>query len=163
MMTYDVRFFRPEEFKCPCCGQGQPAQVLVFWLDLFRAAWGSPVKINSGFRCPAHNAEVGGAAKSRHLLGCAADIAPVTGDLGRFKALAWRMFGLPGSVGDPLRGWEVIEYPWGMHVAVPRDEASQGLREATAPRSDIPTGHRQPDRHSAANLLVRVSWPSGRK
>ena len=123
MITYDVRFFRPEEFKCPCCGQGQPAQGLVLWLDLFRAAWGAPVKINSGFRCPAHNAEVGGTKKGRHLLGCAADIAPLTGDsvgnplcgLGRFKALARRLFGLPW--------WEVIEYPWGMHAAVPRDEA----------------------------------------
>ncbi len=117
MMTYDVRFFRPEEFKCPCCGQGSPALMLVLWLDLFRAAWGTPVKINSGFRCPAHNAEVGGAAKSRHLLGCAADIAPLSGDMGRFKALAKRLFTLPG--------WEVIEYPWGMHVAVPRDEAGR--------------------------------------
>ncbi|MBQ9527846.1 MAG: hypothetical protein IJR68_09555 [Fretibacterium sp.] len=117
MMTYDVRFFRPEEFKCPCCGQGSPALMLVLWLDLFRAAWGGPVKVNSGFRCPAHNAEVGGAEKSRHLLGCAADIAPLSGDMGRFKALAKRLFALPG--------WEVIEYPWGMHVAVPRDEAGR--------------------------------------
>ena len=116
-MMYNVRFFRPEEFKCPCCGQGQPAQLLVLWLDLFRAAWGGPVKINSGFRCAAHNAEVGGAERSRHLLGCAADIAPTAGDIEHFKALARRQFGLPG--------WEVIEYPWGMHVAVPREEAGR--------------------------------------
>ena len=125
MINYDVRYFRPEEFVCPCCRQGSPAQMLVLWLDLFRSAWGGPVKINSGFRCPAHNKEVGGAERSRHLLGCAADIAPTTGDsagnplcgLGQFKALAKRMFGLPG--------WEVKEYPTFMHVAVPRDEAGR--------------------------------------
>ena len=121
-MRYDVRFFKPEEFKCPCCGQGEPAQALVLWLDMFRAAWGYPVKINSGFRCPAHNAEVGGAERSRHLLGCAADIAPIfkhrtSGELEKFKALARRMFALPG--------WEVKEYPTFIHVAVPRDEAGR--------------------------------------
>nr|MCR4818395.1 hypothetical protein [Fretibacterium sp.] len=89
----------------------------VLWLDMFRAAWGGPVRINSGFRCPAHNAEAGGAKQSRHLLGCAADIAPLSGDLGRFKALARRMFGLPG--------WELKEYPTFMHVAVPREESAR--------------------------------------
>ncbi len=117
MMEYNVRFFRPEEFQCRCCGQGQPAQSLVLWLDMFRAAWGGPVRINSGFRCEKHNAEAGGAKKSRHLLGCAADIAPLSGDLGHFKALAKRLFGIPG--------WEVKEYPTFLHVAVPRDEASR--------------------------------------
>ncbi len=117
MIKYDVRFFRPEEFRCPCCGAGFPARSLVFFLDLFRSAWGGAVRVNSGFRCSKHNMEVGGAEKSRHLLGCAADIAPLTGDLGRFRALAKRLFDLPG--------WEVIEYPWGMHVAAPRDEESR--------------------------------------
>ena len=117
MIKYDVRFFRPEEFHCRCCGQGSPARLLVLWLDLFRAAWGAPVIVNSGFRCSKHNIEVGGAEKSRHLLGCAADIAPAAGDIGRFKALVRRMFLLPG--------WEVREYPTFMHVAVPRDETRQ--------------------------------------
>ena len=124
MMTYNVRYFRPEEFRCPCCEKGQPAQLLVLWLDLFRAAWGYPVRINSGFRCERHNAEVGGAERSRHLLGCAADIAPAFkfrsgGEMEKFRALARRMFALPD--------WEVIEYPWGMHVAVPRQEGGGRL------------------------------------
>jgi uncharacterized protein YcbK (DUF882 family) len=33
-----------------------------------------PIRITSGFRCFTHNAEVGGAPKSQHLLGIAADI-----------------------------------------------------------------------------------------
>ncbi|MCR4817367.1 MAG: hypothetical protein K5841_00235 [Fretibacterium sp.] len=119
MMAYDVRFFRPEEFQCRCCGQGQPAQSLVLWLDLFRAAWGGPVRINSGFRCPAHNAEAGGAKQSRHLPGCAADIAPLPGDMAR------RMLGLHDR--------EVIEYPWGMHVAVPGDESARKWNGSPVP------------------------------
>ena len=34
----------------------------------------APVKINSAYRCPKHNAKVGGAEKSQHLTGLAADI-----------------------------------------------------------------------------------------
>lgn len=33
-----------------------------------------PVVVNSGYRCPTHNKNVGGAKKSQHLLGTAADI-----------------------------------------------------------------------------------------
>lgn len=119
---YKVRFFRPEEFICPCCGKGQVAELLVFCLDMFRAAWGYPVKINSAYRCEEHNDLVGGAEKSRHLIGCAADIAPIfkhraPGEMEDFKFLARRMFVLPK--------WEVKLYPWGVHVAVPREEASR--------------------------------------
>ena len=115
MINYDVRYFRPEEFVCPCCGQGSPARLLILWLDLFRAAWGAPVIVNSGFRCAKHNLEVGGSERSRHLLGCAADIRPVSSlELKLFKNTAKRFFALPG--------WEMIEYPWGMHVAVPREQ-----------------------------------------
>lgn len=36
-----------------------------------------PLHVNSGFRCPALNAAVGGVATSRHMLGLAADVVPV--------------------------------------------------------------------------------------
>jgi hypothetical protein len=36
-----------------------------------------PLHVNSGFRCPALNQVVGGAPKSRHMLGLAADVVPV--------------------------------------------------------------------------------------
>ena len=34
-----------------------------------------PVKILSGYRCPVHNMNVGGASNSKHKLGIAADIS----------------------------------------------------------------------------------------
>lgn len=43
-------------------------------LDPARRVFGGPVSVNSGYRCPKHNAEVGGVSGSQHLKGEAADI-----------------------------------------------------------------------------------------
>lgn len=43
-------------------------------LDPLREAWGRPITVTSGYRCPELNKAVGGAATSQHLLGAAADI-----------------------------------------------------------------------------------------
>lgn len=43
-------------------------------LDPLREAWGKPITVNSGYRCPALNRAVGGTATSHHLRGMAADI-----------------------------------------------------------------------------------------
>lgn len=43
-------------------------------LDPLREAWGKPLTVNSGYRCPALNRAVGGSATSQHVRGEAADI-----------------------------------------------------------------------------------------
>ena len=43
-------------------------------LDPLRQLYGAPIMVTSGYRSPAVNAAVGGAAHSQHLLGEAADI-----------------------------------------------------------------------------------------
>lgn len=43
-------------------------------LDPLRERWGKPIKVNSGYRCPALNKAIGGAAQSQHTKGEAADI-----------------------------------------------------------------------------------------
>lgn len=43
-------------------------------LDPLREAWGKPITVNSGYRCPALNKAVGGVPTSMHQQGCAADI-----------------------------------------------------------------------------------------
>ena len=43
-------------------------------LDPIREAWGEPIVVSSGYRCPELNALVGGAQHSHHMLGCAADL-----------------------------------------------------------------------------------------
>lgn len=47
---------------------------LVDLLDAIRERIGKPITINSGYRCPAHNEEVGGVSNSQHVEGTAADI-----------------------------------------------------------------------------------------
>lgn len=43
-------------------------------LEVIRATIGEPLIVNDMYRTPSHNAAVGGAPKSQHLLGKAADI-----------------------------------------------------------------------------------------
>lgn len=43
-------------------------------LDPLREAWGHPLTVSSGYRCPALNRVVGGSATSHHMKGMAADI-----------------------------------------------------------------------------------------
>ncbi|NDV83636.1 D-Ala-D-Ala carboxypeptidase family metallohydrolase [Bacteroides sp. 51] len=43
-------------------------------LDPIRERWGLPVRVNSGYRCPALNKAVKGSMTSQHLKGEAADI-----------------------------------------------------------------------------------------
>lgn len=70
-----IRFFRMSEFACPCCGRVELDATFVLKLDLAREIAGVPFVITSGYRCPAHNAEVGGVKQSAHMAGLAADIA----------------------------------------------------------------------------------------
>lgn len=50
-------------------------------LDKLREAWGSPIKVSSGFRCEELNKKIGGSKTSSHLKGYAADLVPVNGDI----------------------------------------------------------------------------------
>ena len=43
-------------------------------LDPLREAWGGPIRVNSGYRCPELNRIVGGTPMSQHQRGEAADI-----------------------------------------------------------------------------------------
>lgn len=74
----EIRYFRREEFRCPCprCGgfPEEPKEKLVRLADKVREHFGAPAVISSGVRCPEHNAEVGGVANSRHLTGQAVDL-----------------------------------------------------------------------------------------
>ena len=46
-------------------------------LDPLREAYGKPIKVSSGYRCPRLNAIVGGSSTSDHMKGCAADIQSI--------------------------------------------------------------------------------------
>ena len=67
--------FKVREFRCK---DGTDTvmvdEALTVVLQCIREHFGKPVTITSGYRTAAHNAAVGGAKSSQHLLGRAADI-----------------------------------------------------------------------------------------
>jgi uncharacterized protein YcbK (DUF882 family) len=69
--------FTREEFACNHCGAlpQDPPQQLLGWLESVREHFNAPTVVISGYRCPVHNKNVGGAPKSKHMLVIAADIS----------------------------------------------------------------------------------------
>jgi len=53
-------------------------------LNPIREAWGGPIIISSGYRCPKLNTLVKGAKTSAHLTGYAADLIPGNGQRAKF-------------------------------------------------------------------------------
>lgn len=60
-------------------------QQLIAFLNPLREAWGSGIKITSGYRCPELNRKVGGSKTSVHVKGWAADLQPINGKMKEFK------------------------------------------------------------------------------
>jgi zinc D-Ala-D-Ala carboxypeptidase len=67
--------FSRREFACHHCGQVEVSGELVSALERLRSSVGQPIYIVSGYRCAIHNAAVGGAPRSQHLYGKAADLS----------------------------------------------------------------------------------------
>lgn len=137
-MSQIGKYFKATEFECPCCKETAPSRRLVGILDSARSQLGS-LRINSGYRCPKHNAEVGGKKQSYHLpIGGTVYAADVTySDVGKrhgehilrlyvvLENIARRYDGMPyglglygtfvhfdtrGEVGKPMARWD--KYPW---------------------------------------------------
>lgn len=75
-----MKYFTMREMECRCwCGMPAAVKESVESLvdnvlDPAREAYGKPIAVNSGYRCEMHNREVGGASRSQHVQGEAADI-----------------------------------------------------------------------------------------
>ena len=59
---------------------------LAEFLDQLREAWGSGIRVSSGYRCPQLNSAVGGVTNSAHQYGNAVDMVPVNGKQAEFEA-----------------------------------------------------------------------------
>ena len=110
----DIRYFTRAEFKCKCGGKfcdGYPAEIdmgMVKIADEIRARIGKPISINSGLRCKAHNANVGGVSNSQHLYGNAADLGCPSGCTPtQMASIAEEIMGDTGGIGI---------YSWGIHI-----------------------------------------------
>ena len=92
----DIKYFTPEEFQCKCgCAHREMDTSFITKLDALREAFGAPIRVTSGYRCPSHNKRIGGSMKSQHLNASAADITAK--DLDKLYELAGQFF---DSVGD---------------------------------------------------------------
>ena len=101
--------FTRAEFACRCgCGVDTVDVELLELLEAIRDRFG-PVIINSGYRCVNHNRRAGGAQKSYHTIGKAADIRIKSTPLG--EVAEWLNHSYPDCYG-------VIEYPDWLHVDV---------------------------------------------
>lgn len=70
-------------------------------LDPLRAAYGMPISISSGYRCPELNKAVGGGPTSVHQIGYAADLQ-VGGSFSKFKDFVVEWFKKTGTHFDQV-------------------------------------------------------------
>lgn len=90
------KYFKLEEFLTSSTARQKSIENLPSWeivehlrelalfLDELREAWGSGIKVSSGFRNVSLNSAVGGVKQSVHQLGYAADIVPANGEFKKF-------------------------------------------------------------------------------
>ncbi|MFC1693312.1 YcbK family protein [Candidatus Latescibacterota bacterium] len=75
---YVTEHFMYSDFICPCCDTLKHVPAFYRHVPLLEQMWeifGFPIVVTSGYRCKRHNADVGGAPRSWHLL-FATDIKP---------------------------------------------------------------------------------------
>lgn len=115
------RFFAQEEMMCHGAGQGHcdcgidsasnVSPRLLELLDRLRENIGGPLEVSCMYRCPAHNAAVGGVPNSQHVQGTAADVqTPNFDHCHTPEELAWYCRQLPFD--------GIGVYDWGCHVDV---------------------------------------------
>ncbi|MBE3040314.1 MAG: hypothetical protein IMZ62_16070 [Chloroflexi bacterium] len=126
------------EYSCACChavppdfwknDRPTPAYLYLFEkFEFMRHARGDkPIRVQSGYRCRNHNAEVGGEEFSVHLFGLALDLGFDTPE--DIKSFA-------EDVDALQKGLRMGVYKWGVHIDVgfliyprPFVEFSQGVR-----------------------------------
>lgn len=89
-----AKYFNANEFACKHCGQLPNEGIdpnLIKILDETRERLGVPLIISSGYRCPTHNANIGGASQSYHTKGKAADIYTNTIDSAKVYQIAYKV------------------------------------------------------------------------
>lgn len=95
-------------------------------LQPLRDAWGSGIKVTSGYRCKRLNQLVGGSSTSSHMSGYAADMKPANGDMKKFQKFVKEWLEKNKKNFDQM----IIEYPkngiatW-IHLSVRKGNGQQ--------------------------------------
>lgn len=93
------------EFTCGCrgrypeCRRIRLHRGLLVGLEVYRAKVGHSIQVASGYRCPRHNAAVGGATSSQHLYGAACDVNYALSDAAVAKLRAFSGIGRSKKTG----------------------------------------------------------------
>lgn len=96
-------------------------------LDPLREAYGKPIIVTSGYRCPKLNKAVGGAATSQHMYGQAADIRSVSDSPKDNKVLFDLAVKLVNE--GKIKTGQIIDeygYNW-VHISTPYSHTNQIL------------------------------------
>ena len=117
-----MKNFKIQEFVCRCGCQMPPEArqnieaLVAEVLDPVREAYGKPIYVNSGYRCPKHNKAVGGVPNSQHMKGEAADISL------RLTAYSLQdeLMKLARIIKEQGRFDQLIIYPTFLHVSYKR-------------------------------------------
>ena len=96
------RHFNSKEFECNCkqCEINYIDEDFIEKIEIVREEYGKPIKVNSGYRCPAHNKAIGGAANSSHTSGMAGDVCPIVVTLDSLDELYDICYDVFDNIGD---------------------------------------------------------------
>lgn len=105
--------FSAKEFACNHCKEVVIEEQLVYQLQQLRDIFNTGIIITSGYRCPTHNARVGGSKQSLHIKGKAADFT-MLGEINAFQVFteACKIFnrvGLYQSSNNPLSAYMHVD------------------------------------------------------
>ncbi len=130
----DIRLsanFHLKEWECRCseCDETLVDVDHVAKLQQLRHDLGSSIRINSAYRCPAHNAKIGGSKFSQHKLGSATDI--VVADMS------------PDEVADACEKFDGLgRYDTFTHID---SRGSQARWDKRKPKEYLPSGPTEED------------------
>jgi len=79
------------DFACRCCGKNLVRKELVQLVKKSERV-GFNITIHSGYRCKEHNRAVGGAPRSQHLYGKAADISVPRDEMDCLGHVLWALW-----------------------------------------------------------------------
>jgi zinc D-Ala-D-Ala carboxypeptidase len=100
--------FSPREIACKGTGSIAINEPALDKLQALRDKLGKPILLTSAYRSPEHNAKVGGAKNSQHMLGIAFDVRMENQDPQQFEAAA-RAVGFTGFGYYPKQGFMHID------------------------------------------------------
>ena len=83
-----AKYFSDKEMACQHCGAMKADPDFMTALDSLREAYGKPLAVNSGYRCPEHPIEARKARAGAHSTGKAADLSVSRGEAYELLKLA---------------------------------------------------------------------------